>query len=197
MGNQDSNQNRYDHGPVGSSFDLGRFWEGLGAGGRAFAVIFLFIAAYFGLTNLGGTNWVDIPFAEGESQQQAQFVENLRSENLEFRFSPEGTVQVSRNNIGQVLSMIQGVPGPGVNEDPFSWIRQTDSILGSTRQREQRWERSQILKLEEDLARLDGIYSVSVTLSSSTTGAVIGSIRKVNGVSVQIQDLYQVFVLAS
>ena len=187
MGNQDSNQNRFDRGPVGSSFDLGNFWGGLGAGGRAFAVIFVFIAAYFAFTNLGTTNWVEIPFAEGESQQQAQFVENLRGENLEFRFSPEGAIQVARKNIGQVLSMIQGVPGPGVSEDPFSWVRQTDSILGTTRQREQRWERSQILKLEEDLARLDGIYSVSVTPSRSTAGVVIGSNRKINGVSVQVQ----------
>lgn len=187
MGNQDSNQNRYDHVPVRSSFDLGSFWEGLGTGGRAFAGIFLIIAAYFVLTNLGGTNWVEIPFAEGESQQQAEFVEKLRSENLEFRFSPEGTIQVSRKYIGQVLSMLQGVPGPGVNEDPFSWVRQPDSILGNTRQREQRWERSHIQKLEEDLARLDGVYSVSVTPSTSNASAVIGTNRKINGVSVQVQ----------
>ncbi|MAW77492.1 MAG: hypothetical protein CMJ95_08930 [Planctomycetes bacterium] len=186
MENQDTNQSRDERRPVESAFNFNNFWAGLGSGGRTIAGIFVVIAAYFIFLDKGDTNWVEIPFAEGESQHKSQFVETLRDEQVEFRYTPQGQIQVSNKNIGKVLSMLQGIPGTGVREDPFGWIRQSDSILGNTRQREQRWERSHIQRLEEDIARLDGIFSVSVTPSSASSSAVIGSNRKINGVSVQV-----------
>ncbi len=187
MDNQERNRVGDGHGPVGATLDFKNFWDNLGSGGRTIAgILIVFLVMIFFLNNAEST-WVDVPFSEGESENKYQFVETLRNGQVEFRFTPQGQIQVSQKNIGKVLSMMQGVPRIGVREDPFSWVRQSDSLLGNTRQREQRWERSQIQKLEEDLARLDGIVSVSVTPSSAVANTPIGASRKINGVSVQIR----------
>ncbi len=61
MVNQDENQGANDANRIGSPFDLGNFWQGLGPGGRlGLGFVLLFVFAFF-FNSQGKNEWVDLP----------------------------------------------------------------------------------------------------------------------------------------
>ncbi|MDE0961001.1 MAG: hypothetical protein OSB09_09495 [Planctomycetota bacterium] len=178
MGNQDENQGASDPNRIGSPFDLGNFWQGLGPGGRlGLGLVVLFVIAFF-FNSPGEKDWVDI--SAGDSTQNAQISETLRNHKIDFRFTETGVLQVQKPEFDQVKRVLNDDQIKEDTSAPFA-----GSLIESPRQRQQRWENSELEKLEQDLARFEGVDSVSVTPSRSTGRSVLASSQKINSVSVQ------------
>ena len=180
MGNQDENQGANDSNRIASPFDLGNFWQGLGPGGRlGLGFVLLFVFAFF-FNSQGKNEWVDIP--SGDSTEIYQLKETLQSRNIDFRFAEDGGLQVQKSDFDQVKRELSETAVEVGSSDPFA-----GSLFESSRQSQQRWEKSEVEKLEQDLARYEGVDSVSVTSSKSTGRSVLASSSKVNSVSVQAE----------
>ena len=180
MVNQDENQGANDANRIGSPFDLGNFWQGLGPGGRlGLGFVLLFVFAFF-FNSQGKNEWVDLP--SGDSAQNYQTRETLQSRNIDFRFAEDGGLQVQKSDFDQVKRELSGTAEKEGSSEPFA-----GSLFESSRQSQQRWEKSEVEKLEQDLARYEGVDSVSVTSSKSTGRSVLASSSRVNSVSVQAE----------
>lgn len=180
MVNQDDNQGANDSKRIGSPFDLGNFWQGLGPGGRlGLGFVLLLVFAFF-FNSQGKMEWVDIP--SGDSAQNYQIKETLQSRNIDFRFAEDGGLQVQQSDFDQVQRELSETAVEVGSSEPFA-----GSLFESSRQSQQRWEKSEVEKLEQDLARYEGVDSVSVTSSKSTGRSVLASSSKVNSVSVQAE----------
>ncbi|MBT6451713.1 MAG: hypothetical protein HOK60_01775 [Planctomycetes bacterium] len=180
MVNQDENQGANDSNGIGSPFDLGSFWQGLGPGGRlGLGFVLLFVFAFF-FNSQEKNEWVDIP--AGDSTQNYQIKETLQSRNIDFRFAEDGGLQVQKSDFDQVERELSGTAEKEGSSEPFA-----GSLFESSHQSQQRWEKSEVEKLEQDLARYEGVDSVSVTSSKSTGRSVLASSIHVNSVSVQAE----------
>ena len=180
MVNQDENQGANDANRIGSPFDLGNFWQGLGPGGRlGLGFVLLFVFAFF-FNSQGKNEWVDLP--SGDSAQNYQTRETLQSRNIDFRFAEDGGLQVQKSDFDQVKRELSETAIEEGSSEPFA-----GSLFESSRQSPQRWEKSEVEKLEQDLARYEGVDSVSVTSSKSTGRSVLASSSRVNSVSVQAE----------
>jgi len=185
MVNQGTSQGIDGPRQTGASIDLVKFWDGLGFGGRVGVGFALIFVVAFIFTSSLKQDWIDIPV--GDVERDFQLTEILKGHQIEFRFSASGGLQVPSIRASEVFSLLHAKTATAEQADPFDWVNQSGSLIDSARQREQRWERSQIEQLEEDLARLEGIHSVSVTPNRSSGASVIASSRKITGVSVQVE----------
>ena len=185
MVNQGTSQGIDGPRQTGASIDLVKFWDGLGFGGRVGVGFALIFVVAFIFTSSLKQDWIDIPV--GDVERDFELTEILKGHQIEYRFNASGGLQVPSIRASEVFSLLHSNTAGAEQADPFDWIRQSGSLIDTSRQREQRWERSQIEQLEEDLARLEGIHSVSVTPNRSSGASVIASRRKITGVSVQVE----------
>lgn len=184
MVNQGTSQGIDGPQQTGASIDLIKFWDELGFGGRVGVGAALFFVVAFIFTSSMKNDWIDIPV--GDVERDFELTEILKGKQIDFRFNDAGGLQVPSIRASEVFSLLHSNTAAADQADPFDWVGQSGSLIDTSRQREQRWERSQIEQLEEDLARLEGVDSVSVTPNRSIGASVIASSRKITGVSVQV-----------
>ncbi len=184
MTNQDASQNNVGAGRSGPPVDLARFWEDLGAGGRIIFGFGILLAVTFYFNQNAARDWVDVNL--DDVAERTQLTQLLADNQIEYRINSSDVIQVKETHRDRVAALLQeeGVVEEGA--DPYAWVRQPGSFLENSRQREQRLERSQIDKLEEDIANFQGIRAASVTPNRFGSTSQLGSNRRVSSVSVQV-----------
>ena len=184
MTNQDASQDNVGAGRSGPPVDLARFWEDLGTGGRIIFGFGIFLAITFYFNQNAPGSWVDINLED--PAQRTQLTQLLDENQIEYRVNSSDGIQVKEAQQDRVVSMFEQQDVADDGADPYAWVRQPGSFLENSRQREQRLERSQIDKLEEDIANFQGIRAASVTPNRSGSTSQLGSNRRINNINIQV-----------